>query len=57
MRRLAAFSSVEIEPRYPSLVGLARHPPGRPRTLGVLPIATTLHVVLDITIHSGTVVP
>ena len=27
-RRLAAFSSVEIEPRYPSLVGLARHPPG-----------------------------
>ncbi|SDT63526.1 hypothetical protein [Jiangella sp. DSM 45060] len=28
-RRLAAFSSVVIEPRYDSFLGLARHPPGR----------------------------
>ena len=40
-RRLAAFSSVEIEPRYPSLVGLASHPPERRRTLDELPGATT----------------
>ena len=37
----AAFSAVEIEPRYPSLVGLASHPPQRRRTLDERPGATT----------------